>query len=279
MTNVVFFGSSSYAVPVIETLNTNFTLNLAVTTENSINDAVPKYCIANKIPYVSLSTLSDKDFNLLLLKYETEVGIVADFRLFIPPFLLNAFPKGLLNIHPSLLPKYRGPTPVQTAILNGDKETGVTIFKLDEELDHGPIIVKKTEQIFSADTGQSLYQRLFKIGADLLDECLKDYILGKITPFPQNDEEATYTKQLTRIDGYVEMANGKLERMIRAYYPWPGVWTRLTLGKEAKTKIIKFLPGEKIQVEGGKPMNYKDFLNGYPQGQTILKMLQKNTAT
>src|SRR3989339_1772082 len=107
MIKVIFFGSSSYVIPILDALHNNCTLNLVVTTEKVLNDPVLKYSAIHKIPYLSLSSLSDPDFNLKLLNFETEVGIVADFRLFIPPFLLNAFSKGLLNIHPSLLPKYR----------------------------------------------------------------------------------------------------------------------------------------------------------------------------
>lgn len=279
MIKIIFFGSSNYVIPIVEALNSNFTLYLVVTTENSLKEPVPKYCASNKIPYVSLSSLTDPGFNLKLLNFEIDVGIVADFGLFIPPFLINAFHNGLLNIHPSLLPQYRGSSPAQWSILNGDKETGATVIKLDEQLDHGPIIAQKKELICPNDTTDALYKRLFKIGNDLLMENLKNYIEGKITPVAQDDTKAIYTKQLSKNDGYIDLTNPpspqKLERMIKAYYPWPGVWTKVQLEtKNKELRTVKFLPNEKIQIEGGNPMSYKDFINGYPEDAKMLQILK-----
>src|SRR3989344_935465 len=135
---IIFFGSSSHVIPIIETLNKNFDLKLVVTTENPLqgdalqNYPVAKYCVENKIPYLSVSNLSNPSLISHLSSLNSAVGVLADFGLFIPKEILNAFPKGIINIHPSLLPRYRGPTPVQTAILNGEKITGVSIMKLDD---------------------------------------------------------------------------------------------------------------------------------------------------
>lgn len=274
--NTVFFGSSKYALPIIDVLKENYDLSLVITTEKNTTDAIPLYCNKNKIPYISISNFSDPIVNYKLKIKNLSVGIVADFGLIIPNKILKTFPKGILNIHPSLLPKYRGPTPVQNAILNGDKETGVTLFLLDEKVDHGQILVQQKTGILPNDTAQSLYERLFKIGGDILKSNLREYLEEKLKPEKQNHSKATFTNLLKRQDGYIDLENPpsseKLEKMIRAYYPWPGVWTRVKLKTQnKKLKTIKFLPNEKIQVEGKNPMTIKDFFNGYPEAKEWIK--------
>jgi methionyl-tRNA formyltransferase len=180
--------------------------------------------------------------------------------------MLNTFPYGIINIHPSLLPKYRGPTPVQSAILNGDTETGVSIIKLDKFLDHGPLIAQTKEKINENDTAKTLYERLFKIGGELLVKTLNKYENAQGLFTEQDHANATFTKALTRDDGFLDLKNiyeakEFFEKMIRAYYPWPGVWTKAKI--KDNLLLVKFLPEKKIQVEGGNEMAYKDFLNGY----------------
>lgn len=218
-----------------------------------------------------------KNFTLVDSLNEADLGVVAAYGRILTKNELNTPKYGCINIHPSLLPKYRGPTPVQTAILNGDKETGVTIIKLDEEVDHGPILAQVKKPIFLTDTSESLYKRLFEKGAQLLPITLHEYINGLIKPVAQNHSKATFTKPLTRTDGYIDISDTisseRLGQMIRAYYPWPGTWAKWKM-KDGKWKILKFLPEKKIQVEGKKPMSYKDFLNGYPEVKGILKFLK-----
>lgn len=276
---VVFFGSSKFVIPILEVLRKNFDLKLVLTSEKDTANAIPSYCIKNKIPYLSV-----QQFNNITIKQLQEskspVAVLADFGLIIPKQILNLFPKGILNIHPSLLPKYRGPTPVQTAILNGEKTTGVTIIKLDEEVDHGPILGLEKEEILETDTAESLYKRLFETGANLLLKVLDNYLKANLELTPQNHKETTFTNRLTRQHGYLDISNTKtavikIDGMIRAYYPWPGVWTNVVIND--KGLRIKFLPGKKIQVEGKKPMSYKDFINGYPKiGKEILTKLGIN---
>lgn len=217
-----------------------------------------------------------KHFTLVDSLNKADLGVVAAYGRILTKNELKTPKYGCINVHPSLLPKYRGPTPVQTAILNGDKETGVTIIKLDEEVDHGPILAQVKEPVFSTDTSESLYKRLFEKGAQLLPAVLKKYRNGRLMPKEQNHPKATYTKPLTRADGYIDISDTispeRLERMIRAYHPWPGVYTKLKM-KNEKLKNIKFLPEQKIQVEGKKPMSYKDFLNGYPEAREIIEKL------
>jgi len=280
---IIFFGSSNYVIPIIEVLQKNFDLSLVITTERPRDNLasqgealrgcpVIKYCIENKVQYLSASTLSNQNLKTLILNLKSPIAVVAGFGLIIPEEILNAFPKGIINIHPSLLPKYRGPTPVQTSILNGERSTGVSIMKIDKKVDHGPILGQEKEEILDTDTAGSLYKRLFVKGANLLSKVLNSYLKGDLKPIAQNHTKAIFTKPLTRQSGYIDISkletrNSKLEldRMIRAYFPWPGVWTQLRIND--KLLRIKFLPENKLQVEGKKPMSYKDFLNGYPEAK------------
>ncbi len=269
---IVFFGSSGYVLPIIEELKKNFEIELIITTEKELEDPIIAYCKKNQLPYLSTKNLSDQDTKYKILNTKSELAVLADFGLILPDVILNKFAKGILNIHPSLLPKYRGPTPVQNAILNNEKETGVSIIKLDDKVDHGPILAQVKEEIKSSDTAQSLYKRLFQIGSDLLYQNIKQYINNELKLIEQNDEKATFTKLLIKNDGYFNLNNApsleKLVLMTKAYFPWPSVWTRLTIN--GKSSIIKFLPEKKLQVEGKKPVGYKDFINGYTEGKQIL---------
>lgn len=284
---IIFFGSSPYVIPIIEVLKKDFDLALVVTTERNSSDPIPSYCLSQKIPHLSISNLSNSTMNHELLTISPLVGVLADFGLIIPSAILDLFPKGILNIHPSLLPKYRGPTPVQNAILNGEEKTGVTIIKLDNEVDHGPILTQKEVSISPSDNAQTLYAKLFKVGAELLHQNLNKYIKGEIKLSEQDHSKATITRLLTREDGHIDLLKIKnqksrpkddqslaeklkIARMVRAYYPWPGTWSELRI--KNKELRIKFLPDKKIQVEGKKPMSYKDFLNGYPEVKELLQI-------
>ncbi len=261
---VIFFGSGSYVIPLINTLKKEFDL-FVFTTEKEKQNPLIKYLEENKINYKSVSSLLERD----ILRHKASLGILANFRLIISKNVLDLLPLGILNIHPSLLPKYRGATPGQEAILNNDKKTGISIIKLDEKMDHGPILIQKEIEVKESDTANSLYQRLFEIGADLLSQNIKQYIKGDLKLISQDDKKATYTKTLTRQSGFIDINNPpkNLKTIIKAYFPWPGVWTIYN------KKRIKFLPDNKVQVEGKSEINYKDFINGYDNGKAILEQL------
>lgn len=282
---MVFFGASAYVIPILQILD----FDLVVTTEPKPTDSVRKFCTENKIPCLFVADRFNEEIIMKLRSLNTPIAVLASFGIIIPQQILDLFPKGILNIHPSLLPKYRGPTPIQSAILNGDEETGVTVIKLDAELDHGPIFAQKKRKLKQSDTSDILYNELFRTGAELIKTHLHEYLSGNLQLIGQIHPQATYTERLTRESGYFEINNPptpeKLERMIKAYYPWPGVWTRFLLegGRlqrseshdsfKVKTKILKFLPENTLQVEGKKPMTIKDFVNGYPQLQTTIEKI------
>ena len=206
---------------------------------------------------------------------QPDLAVTAAFGMIFPKEILEIPKYGFINVHPSLLPKYRGPTPIQTAILNGDKETGVSLFLIDEEMDHGPILAKR-ELEFPISNFQFpiLSQKLAELGADLLIETLPKYINGEIKPQAQDESQATYTKKFSTQDAYIEpkdleIAQEKggdkaieIERKIRALNPEPGTFTlSLSKGGLKRTKLLeaKIIDGRlkitKIQVEGGKPQN------------------------
>jgi len=266
---VIFFGSSRYVVPVLEFLNNIHTVLLVVTTEQGSLEPVKFYCHTKKINCISVRKAGDLVANYEIQRIKADMGIVADFGIIIPEQIINSFPKGMANIHPSILPKYRGPTPVQTAILNGDNITGVSIILLDKLMDHGPILAQKEDAIEPFDTAKTLYEKLFKQGALLLSQVLEKYEHNNITPKPQNETQATFTKFLTKEDGYINLTSNDIDRKIKAYFPWPGAWTKVKLSSTSGEKIVKLLPNNKVQVEGGKEMEYKDFINGYLQADKL----------
>jgi len=278
----IFFGGSSFVIPIIEVLKKSFGLTLVVVKNE--NDPLINYCKLNDIEFEINSYLKYAKEEALendtqIFNKKADVGVVADYGVYIPDEVSSFYPKGLLNIHPSLLPKYRGPTPVQSAILSNETKTGVTIIKIDSQIDHGPILAQKEYEIVKTETSFDLLKRLFSFGASLLEDTLPKYLSGDLIPKPQDDSKATFTRIFVKNDGLIDIENlpniEKLDNMIRAFYPWPGAWTMTDVGK-ANAKIVKFLPGNLIQVEGKKEMSYKDFLNGYPKANLKLKtFLQK----
>lgn len=162
-----------------------------------------------------------------LEELRAEVGVVVAYGKLIPRWLLDLPPHGFLNVHPSLLPRYRGASPIPHAILNGDPETGVTVIRLVEELDAGPILAQERVPIGSQDTAGTLEARLARVAADLLLRTLQVLEQGEVHPRPQDASAATYCGKLTKEDGRIrwEEPAEQIERRIRAMDPWPGAFT------------------------------------------------------
>ena len=212
--------------------------------------------------------------------------IVAAYGKILPKEILEIPKYGCLNIHPSLLPKYRGPSPIQSAILNGEKETGTTIILMDEKIDHGKIIAsEKLTNSVKKTPYKELSKKLAKMSAELLIKTIPNWINGKIKPKPQDETKATYTKSIKREDGKINWSDSaeRIERKFYAFYPWPGIFTFFEKnGKILRVKILdleisnkedknnffiklkkKYLIIKKIQPEGKKPMLAEDFKRGY----------------
>ncbi|MBU2566295.1 methionyl-tRNA formyltransferase [Patescibacteria group bacterium] len=221
-----------------------------------------------------------------------DVFVVVSYGQIIPQRVINIPKMGVINLHGSLLPRWRGASCVQAAIATGDEESGVTIMKIDALMDHGPILHKEVEPIRANDTGGMLFRRLSSIGSEVLPDVLDDYLKGTISPTEQNHDLATYCKILKREDGKIDWSKPaeEIERLIRAYDPWPGTWTEWN-GKRMKIlsaclsalnthkpvgmiDIIdnailikcgdqKVLEITKLQLEGGKPLESIYFISGY----------------
>lgn len=267
---IIFFAGNNTYDPISAALAESFDLELIITTSS----LVIKSAQLSGDNYAQVLNIDNRLISEIK-KLDPDLGIVADFGLIIPSELIDAFPYGIINIHPSLLPKYRGPTPVQSALLNGDLKTGLSIIKIDDELDHGPILYQEDMTINPDDNTPLLLKKLFERSAEILPDVINSYIDEEITLKIQDEEEATYTRQLTKQDGYIDINNppekDELNRKINALAFWPGVWTKYKL--TSKEMILKFHPGGIIHVEGKRPMSYKDFKNGYEKGEEFLKKL------
>lgn len=272
---IIFFGTPNFVLPVLQILHENFEVIGVVTTPDTIQGRkkiltptpVKKYALENKIHITDLDQLNDHK--------QPDLFVVAAYGIIIPKSILNIPKYGSINIHPSLLPKYRGPSPIQTALLHGEKENGITIIEMDEEVDHGPILKKIPFSVEPSDTFQSLHIKMFQKAAKELPQVLKDYVNKNLTPTQQAHTSATFTERITKEDGYFNLdqppSKKVLERMIRAYYPWPTAWTKIKIKNEELR--LKLLPDNKIQLEGGKPMTLKDFYNGHPELKEKIEIL------
>ncbi len=185
-----------------------------------------------------------------LASWEADAFVVVAYGRILPTRLLEMPRLGVLNVHPSLLPRFRGTSPVQAAILEGDTHTGVTIMLLDEGMDTGPILARSArEAVCPDDTGGGLMERLFEIGAGMLVRTLSEWAAGAITPVPQDEGEATVTRMLRREDGALDWTESAalLERKVRAYDPWPGTHTRW------RGRNLKVLGAAVAPEAGGEP--------------------------
>ena len=230
---IVFWGTSDFAVPILNRLAVSpFRPALAVTTPDAPAGRGRKFtppplkeaALKLGVPVIQPDKLTPNPYPL---SARFDLFIVAAYGKILPAELL-AIPRfGSLNVHPSLLPHWRGPSPVQFAILNGDIETGVTIMLMDEKMDHGPVIRCQKSDIRNQKlTTPQLTKRLAELGAELLLEKIPEWLGGKITPQPQDESQATYSKLLHKEDGHVDWSKSaaEIERMVRAFKPWPGAY-------------------------------------------------------
>lgn len=285
---IVFFGTPYYALPVLTSLHKSFVTGpgkspiTAVVTQSPkpvgrkqilSYSPIDKWAHEHKIP----TFYSTKE--LLENGTDADFGVLASYGEIVPQEVINQFPKGILVIHPSLLPKYRGASPVTEAIRNGDDVTGVTIFRMDSKMDHGPIISQFKKEISPEDTTQTLRDRLFESSAEVLVELIEPWQKGKITPKVQDESQATYTKILTKQDGLIVLQGTdplQAERFIRAMTPWPGAWTKVKLqmpNDKFQIKRLKLIQShiennelvlDEVQLEGKNPVSWKQFTEAYP---------------
>lgn len=297
---IIFFGTSEFGAIIVKGLIKNDYKPFLVVTEPDkpagrhkelISSPVKITAKKNKIPISQPAKI--RNLKLEIINSKPDLSIVAAYGQVLPKEILESPTYGCLNVHPSLLPKYRGPSPIQTAILNGDKETGVTIILMDEKIDHGPILARQELEIpITKITYQKLHDNLAGIGVEMLLGTIPKWLNGTIKPLPQDESKATYTKILTKEDGRIgwQKPAEEIERQILAFNPWPGsftyfnskllkileayaleVQTAKQAGEVFLTNDGKLVVGtgqnclilQKLQLEGKKPMTADDFLRGH----------------
>jgi len=257
---------------------------------------VKELALAENLPVLQPARARNEDFIAQLRALAPDLIIVAAYGQILPPAILELPRHGCLNVHTSLLPKYRGAAPIQWAILNGDAETGVTIMQMDAGLDTGPILTQTTTPIDPADDAQTLHDRLATLGGELLVKTIPDHVAGKITPRPQPAEGVTHARKITKEDGCLDWSQPAriLWHRIRGFTPWPGAFTHIPA--DDKPRLLKLWRAEvepnltgppgtilradkdgiiiacgqqalrihQLQREGGRKMTAQEFLAGHP---------------
>jgi len=276
---IVFFGTPDYVIPVLKAIDKYHDL-IAVITQSpkeagrkkiKTYSPVDKYAHKKNIPiYYDFDNIPSAD-----------IGVCASFGKIIPKNVLNIYKYGILNIHPSLLPRFRGASPVQQNIIDDPENTGATVIKLTEKMDAGPVVSSFKDEFLPQDTGETLRRRLFEKSAQFLIDLIPVYTKGKIKLKSQDESKATYTKILTRRDGFVDLTKDNPEiihRKYKAFLPWPGIWTEIEMQNTQTKKRLKILDCDleegklilkKVQLEGKNPILWEQFKQGNSKFELI----------
>lgn len=312
---IAFFGTSDRSLPLLESLNSNFDLVLCVTKRDTKvgrhqelrETEVKKWAKVNHIMTISVSSLKGAELEAVIEQLKSsnvEYGVVADFSFIIPYQLIELFDGKLINIHFSLLPLYRGASPVQFTILNGDQTTGITYHLIDKKMDSGRIIHQIGYKLANNEMSGQLYNILFELASKNLAYVIKEFHEGQMKPRAQDENLATYTYSPSHPEStfiYKEDAkinwkgdNKKIESAVRAFNPWPIEWTavgelennkklwlpklKLREGIDKKLKIKVYKAGliengklelKEVQLEGKNKVDWKTFENGYVEQQVV----------
>jgi methionyl-tRNA formyltransferase len=293
---IIFVGTADFGIPTLEKLKSLYEIPLIITQPDKPTGRkqaltappIKAWAEKNNIRTIQPEKIASAKKNIA--DVEPDLMIVAAYGQIIPLDVLKVPKKGSVNIHGSLLPKYRGSSPIQAAILNGEQETGITFIEMDEKMDHGPILHQARLAINDNQTFLEIYKLLAQLSAEEMAKFLPDFFAGKTKPVIQNSGQATYTKLITKNDGRIKWTNPAqaIQRQVMALNPEPGTWTILD---DKSVKIIKTevlienkieLAGKlyrssgnlavkcadfsikllEVQPEGKKPMTGNDFLNG-----------------
>ncbi len=256
---LIFFGTGAFAVPALRFLaaDPHYEVLLVVTQpdrpqgrkKERIPSPVKK--VAQEFDITVFQPESVKDTYAIkeIAYYDPDVTILAAYGQIVPQELLDIAPKGMLNLHGSLLPQLRGASPIQTAILEGFEETGVTLMLVDEKMDHGHILAKRSLVLTGTETTPMLEEKIASIAAELLENNLSQYIEGSLKPQEQDHDAATFCKIIKKEDGLIDWKKGaqEINQQIRAYTPWPGSYTffnekKLTIHKASVSQEQSQLP-------------------------------------
>tara|TARA_B100001121_G_C18604742_1_gene581242 strand:- start:204 stop:1121 length:918 start_codon:yes stop_codon:yes gene_type:complete len=293
MAKIIFFGTPEFALPILRKINNSKHEILTVYTQppkkSLRGQKINKTVIHEYSEKISLSVRIPEDLakeDNFLKKINFDLGIVVAFGKLIPKKILNLSKHGFINIHASLLPKYRGAAPIQRSLINRDKETGISFMKIIEKLDAGPVCKKYKIQINENENYNSLLTRLSNLGEDNVIEIIEKIIENKIEFVDQNENEATYAKKIEKIDGKIDWNESAelIQAKINALNPNPGGWFVFNNERykilRADVSLRQGQPGEvinedfiigcgnkslkiiEIQRQGKKPQNFKEFLLG-----------------
>ena len=299
---IVFMGTPEFAVSSLRKLvEKGFNVSLVVTQPDKpagrgrklTPPPVKVEAEKLKIPVLQPEKIKDNpELEKLLRKISPDLIVVVAYGKLLPPWLLTLPKYGAVNLHASLLPEYRGASPIQSVLLDGKEKTGVTVMKISEELDAGDILSQREVEIYKSDNAKTLHDRLSQIGAELLAETLPLYVEGKIIPQPQDHSKATYCPKITKEMGKIDWQESavKIFNKIRAFTPWPSAYTFLE-GRRIKIteaeplmEETSFPPGTvikadkellvsagrgilrilKLKPEGKKEITAEEFIRGYP---------------
>lgn len=254
---ILFFGTEDFSALTLEALIAHdFTIGAIITKPDARrgrHGAVAKPRVkeigeAHNIPVWQPVKLSDIAHDIA--EFDSPVGVLVSFGKIIPQSIIDLFKPGIINLHPSLLPKYRGPSPIESAILNGDETTGISIMQLSAAMDAGPVYLQESHSLTQAETAPELYDTLGTRGSHMLIQALPRIIDSTLTPLPQDDTVASYCSLLKKQDGLINWNKPatQLEREIRAYKDWPGSRTtiadiELIITSAQVTTDIVGLPG------------------------------------
>jgi methionyl-tRNA formyltransferase len=268
---IIFFGTPDYVLPIVKALHKKYNTN---TEQQLVAVVTQKPKPTGRHGYLTFSAVDDwahkRGIKVITdpdTVWESDLGIVASYGNILSKEVINRFKYGLLNIHPSCLPDLRGATPIPATILRGDTKTCVSIIKMDDQMDHGPVVSSFKEEVKPDDTTETLRTRLFEHSAEFLLELLPSYLSGKINLKTQDHEQASFTTLLKKSDGYIspKFIDAALEgkvldeeweikfirnysqkptaqniyNFVRAMHSWPNAWTEVSTGKE--TKRLKIL--------------------------------------
>jgi methionyl-tRNA formyltransferase len=258
---VIFFGTAPLACPSLAALvkQPEVLLNAVVTQPDRPKGrelrlqppAVKSEALVHRLPVLQPERARNPEFIQQLARLEPELIVVAAYGQILPQSILDLPRLGCVNVHASLLPKYRGAAPIQWALLNDEPETGVTLMKMDAGLDTGAILAVEKTAILPEDNAQTLHDRLARLGADLLLRTLPDYVSGRIQPRPQPEQGASYARKITREDGLLDWRQPAraLWSRVRGLIPWPGAFTYLP--GAANQPLLKIWRAEVCDAPGG----------------------------
>ena len=302
---IIFMGTPAYSVPVLgRLLNAGHHVAAVVTKPDRAAGRgrrltpppVKLFAQEHGLPILQPPSLRRSEAVAQMAALQPQVIVVAAYGRILPPEVLAFPPKGVLNVHPSLIPRHRGPSPVVTALLDGDEVTGVTIILTDEGMDTGPVVAQQREPVLPEDTATVLTERLFHLGAELLVESLPAWEADRIAPVPQDESRASTTRLYTKADGEMDWALSAraLERRLKAFDAWPGCHTRwrgrglrVLEGVVVRGETVGHVPGDvipmlgmadppvavvtgegalglvRLQLDGRRPQSAQEFLRGY----------------